>query len=71
MAGLSAAAAATDAGELAHAALLRRDIARFLERPGPVYAQAATPQPPPGAPIGEPALEWLRAIEPACSARDW
>jgi hypothetical protein len=71
MAGLSAAAAATDAGELAHAALLRRDIARFLERPGPVYAQAVTPQAPPGAPIGEPALDWLRAIEPACSARDW
>jgi hypothetical protein len=56
--------------QLAHAALLARDIERFLSRPGPIYAQAGTPQSPPGAPIGEPAMDWLRAIEPPCSWRD-
>jgi hypothetical protein len=25
------------------------------------------PSAPPGAPIGEPAMDWLRRIEPVCS----
>jgi hypothetical protein len=59
--------ARTAEADLAHAALLARDIERFLSRPGPIYAQAVTPQPPPGAPIGEPAMDWLRAMELPCS----
>ncbi|HEX7118217.1 MAG TPA: zinc-dependent metalloprotease [Longimicrobiales bacterium] len=47
--------------ELAHQALLARDIRRFLERPAAPYAPPATPAPPPGAPIGDPALDWLGA----------
>ncbi len=63
----SARSTAQASADAAHAALLARDIQRFLERPGPVYVQAPAQQPPPGAPIGEPAMEWLRAIEPPCS----
>jgi hypothetical protein len=59
--------ARTAEGDLAHAALLARDIERFLSRPGPIYAQAGSAQAPPGAPIGEPAMDWLRAIELPCS----
>lgn len=44
----------------AHYALLARDINRFLERPAGAYQQPEAAVPPPGAPIGEPALEWLR-----------
>lgn len=53
--------------ESAHVAMLARDIQRFLERPGPVYAQTPTQPMPPGAPIGEPAMEFLRRWEAACS----
>ncbi|HEX6940957.1 MAG TPA: zinc-dependent metalloprotease [Longimicrobiales bacterium] len=45
--------------DLAHQALLARDIRRFLERPAAPYAPPATPEAPPGAPIGDPALDWL------------
>jgi Met-zincin/Domain of unknown function (DUF5117) len=50
----------------AHAALLADDIKRFLERPSPPAQRMDTPQPPPGAPIGEPAMDWLRRLEPLC-----
>ena len=51
----------------AHAALLAADITRFLERPAPPVAGTAVPPAPPGAPIGEPAMDWLRRVEPMCS----
>jgi hypothetical protein len=51
----------------AHAALLAADIKRFLDRPAPPATRTEIPAPPPGAPIGEPAMEWLRTIEPPCS----
>jgi hypothetical protein len=54
----------------AHGALLADDIARFLERPAAAAARTAIPAPPPGAPIGEPAMEWLRRLEPGCSLSD-
>jgi hypothetical protein len=54
----------------AHGALLADDIARFLERPAAAAARTAIPAPPPGAPIGEPAMEWLRRVEPICSLSD-
>lgn len=51
----------------AHAALLAADITRFLERPAPPVTGTPLPSAPPGAPIGEPAMDWLRRLEPACS----
>ena len=54
----------------AHAALLGADIKRFLDRPAAAATRTAIPAPPPGAPIGEPAMEWLRLVEPLCSRWD-
>ena len=52
-------------GNAAHFNLLARDIARFLE-----FSRPATMTAPPGAPIGELAMDWLRQIEPVCSLWD-
>jgi hypothetical protein len=66
---LSMAAANADESTAAHAALLARDIARFLDnseafkRPAPIVI-------PPGAPIGEPGWDWLGLVAPACSMWD-
>ena len=43
----------------AHFSLLASDIGRFLERPADAFRQPSTPAPPPGEPIGDPALDWL------------
>jgi hypothetical protein len=51
----------------AHGALLASDIQRFLDRPAAPAARTAIAAPPPGAPIGEPAMDWLRLLEPLCS----
>jgi hypothetical protein len=51
----------------AHAELLAADIKRFLDRPAPPVQAIETPQAPPGAPIGEPALDWFRRLEPLCT----
>lgn len=59
--------AAGESPAAAHAALLAADIKRFLDRPAPPAARAELPAAPPGAPIGEPAMEWLRRVEPPCS----
>jgi hypothetical protein len=40
-------------------ALLARDIKRFLENPEG-FKRPAPPVVPPGAPIGEPDLDWIR-----------
>ena len=63
---LARAAALPDESTAAHAAALGAEIRRFLGRP--LAPARTTPRPavPPGAPIGEPALEWL-PLEPACS----
>jgi hypothetical protein len=45
--------------DLAHQALLARDIRRFLDRPTTPYTPPVAPEPPPGAPIGQPAPDWL------------
>ncbi len=60
-----------DTAQAAHASLLSADIKRFLERPAPPAQRIDLPEAPPGAPIGEPAMEWLRRIESPCSWRDW
>jgi len=54
----------------AHFNLLARDIARFLDRPAAEFSRPTTMTAPPGAPIGEPAMDWLRRIEPVCSLGD-
>jgi hypothetical protein len=55
------------AGDAAHYALLSRDIGRFLDRPADAFTQPADQASPPGAPIGEPAMDWLRILQPQCS----
>jgi hypothetical protein len=54
----------------AHAALLASDIKRFLDRPFAPASRAEVPSAPPGAPIGDPGMDWLRRTEPGCSW-DW
>ncbi len=49
----------TDDGEAAHVALLGRDIKRFLDNPES-YKRPAPPVVPPGAPIGDAPMEWIR-----------
>jgi len=56
----------TSAGASAHAALLASDIKRFLDRPFAPMTRTEIPSAPPGAPIGEPGLDWLRRGEPVC-----
>jgi hypothetical protein len=54
-------------GAIAHNAELAATIKRFLDRPSAPAPRMTVPEAPPGAPIGEPAMEWRRLIEPACS----
>ena len=49
----------------AHVDALRRDIRRFLDRPGGIAEPWEAPAVPPGSPIGDPGLRWL--LEPFCS----
>ena len=49
----------------AHIDALRRDIRRFLDRPGGTAEPWEAPAAPPGSPIGDPGLRWL--WEPYCS----
>ncbi len=58
----------TTSAAAANARLIANDIKRFLERPAGPYRAPATPEPPPGAPIGDPGPWWLPwAEEPPCS----
>lgn len=54
----------------AHASMLIADIKRFLDRPFAPATRAEVPSAPPGAPIGDPGMDWLRRTEPACSWKD-
>jgi hypothetical protein len=56
-----------DVATRASSALLLSDIRRFLSRPSTPAARAAAVDVPPGAPIGEPAMEWLLLVPPPCS----
>ena len=49
----------------AHDDALRRDIRRFLERPGGTTTPREPPTAPPGSPIGDPGFHWLH--QPYCS----
>jgi hypothetical protein len=55
----------------AHDRLLAADIKRFLERPAQPATRTEVASAPPGAPIGEPAMDWLRRVEPYCSMWDY
>ena len=58
--------------DVAQANLLVADINRFLTRPAnPVATRFPAPTAPPGAPIGEPAMEWFKWLEPDCTWIDW
>ena len=58
---------ATGGADGAHQRLLAADIKRFLDRPAAPATRTEIPSAPPGAPIGEPAMDWLARIEPWCS----
>jgi hypothetical protein len=55
---VKAAVAKTEA-DTAQRALIAADIKRFLERPAEMARVIPPPDAPPGAPIGEPAMDWL------------
>jgi hypothetical protein len=55
--------------EQAQHALLAADIKRFLERPADPIKPLPAPDAPPGAPIGDPGMDWL-APPPPCSCSD-
>jgi hypothetical protein len=72
VAALSNGAGNGNEADVAQANLLSADITRFLTRPAnPVATRFPAPTAPPGAPIGEPAMEWFRWLEPDCSWIDW
>jgi hypothetical protein len=53
-------AQSADEGAIAHARAIVLDVKRFMERPATAVASTMPPiAVPPGAPIGEPALDWL------------
>ena len=53
--------------DAAHRLLVTADIKRFLERPIAPTARFGRQEAPPGAPIGDPAMDWLRRIGVLCS----
>jgi Met-zincin/Domain of unknown function (DUF5117) len=78
---LAAANGEADTSQAAHIALIARDIEKFLDRPMQPYTLPNAPNAPPGAPIGDPGMDWLggfsriggaadswlRRVEPYCS----
>ncbi len=56
-----------DVATRASSAMLLSDIRRFLSRPAAPAPKTSTVDVPPGAPIGEPAMEWLRLVPPPCA----
>jgi hypothetical protein len=49
--------------EQAHRQLIVDDIKRFFERPADTMRPADTPQPPPGAPIGDYGMDYLLGLD--------
>jgi hypothetical protein len=54
--------------QVANARYLADEIKRFLERPAQPAQRLSVPEAPPGAPIGQPAMEWLKRTLGECSA---
>jgi hypothetical protein len=72
MSGAGSIRAASAAGgraeaQTAAAGYLADEIERFLDRPSPAAQRIAVPEAPPGAPIGQPAMDWLRRVYGECS----
>ena len=55
--------------DIAHYGLLATDIKRFLDRPSAPARDYATPATPPGAPIGDMAMEYLSRYFELCVSR--
>lgn len=53
------------------ATLFASNIQRFLERPAETVAMPSAPNAPPGAPIGQPAMDWLSGLGVGTPALDW
>lgn len=69
---LTSLVAGADEADAAAHSLLARDIRRFIERPYSADSTPGTPEAPPGAPIGEPALEFIRRYsQPWCGWVEW
>jgi len=66
---LNMAGAGPDESTKAYAALLARDIARFLDNPD-AFKRPASIVVPPGAPIGEPGWDWIGLGDAPCSLWD-
>ncbi|HET9425165.1 MAG TPA: zinc-dependent metalloprotease [Gemmatimonadaceae bacterium] len=66
-----AASAAGSTVEVAQAGLIASDVKRFLERPATAADIRQTPQAPPGAPIGDPGMDWLNRVYPPCNWHGW
>lgn len=54
-----------------YAAMLAMDIERFLERPAAPATMPDMPNAPPGAPIGQPAMDWLGSLGIGQPALNW
>ena len=59
----------TGIAQVATSSYLAAEIRRFLDRPAPPQQRVAVPEAPPGAPIGQPAMDWLRRVYAECSER--
>jgi hypothetical protein len=57
-------------GDSAFRTLLAADIKRFLERPLTPITPTTTPDAPPGAPIGDPGIDWLARPPSLCGWDD-
>lgn len=55
------AAEGADASDRAHYRRLVAEIARFNDRPHEPVSPPSAPDMPPGSPIGDPGLDWLRS----------
>jgi hypothetical protein len=59
--------ATASVGDRAHAQLLASDIMHFLEKPNDATVRIqGMPAPPPGAPIGDAAMDYLLGLDPSC-----
>jgi hypothetical protein len=64
-------APARSEAELASAMALASDVARFLSRPvTAAEPRLPAPEAPPGAPIGEPAMDWFTRLSAPCTWDD-
>jgi hypothetical protein len=54
-----------------HAGMMAMEIQRFMERPATVIEMPGTPNAPPGAPIGQPAMDWLGGMGIGQPAKEW